>query len=51
MTEHTNTPELRFPEFNEEWREFNLKDISTKKIRKIRINYIMKHLLIQPNME
>ena len=34
MTEHTNTPELRFPEFNEEWREFNLKDISTKKNKK-----------------
>ena len=34
MTEHTNTPELRFPEFNEEWREFNLKDISTKKSKK-----------------
>lgn len=34
MIEHTNTPELRFPEFNEEWREFNLKDISTKKSKK-----------------
>ena len=34
MTEQTNTPELRFPEFNEEWREFNLKDISTKKSKK-----------------
>ncbi|MGW9856704.1 restriction endonuclease S subunit [Staphylococcus hominis] len=34
MTEQINTPELRFPEFNEEWREFNLKDISTKKSKK-----------------
>mgnify|MGYP002713648163 FL=1 len=34
MTEHTSTPELRFPEFKEEWREFNLKDISTKKSKK-----------------
>lgn len=34
MTEQVNTPELRFPEFNEEWREFNLKDISTKKSKK-----------------
>lgn len=34
MSKHRNTPELRFPEFNEEWREFNLKDISTKKSKK-----------------
>ncbi|MGC7786433.1 restriction endonuclease subunit S [Staphylococcus epidermidis] len=34
MTEQVNTPELRFPEFSEEWREFNLKDISTKKSKK-----------------
>ncbi|UXR89236.1 restriction endonuclease subunit S [Staphylococcus epidermidis] len=34
MTEQVNTPELRFPEFKDEWREFNLKDISTKKSKK-----------------
>lgn len=27
MTEHTNTPELRFPEFNEEWNQNKLSDV------------------------
>ena len=38
MTEKTNTPELRFPEFREGWKEFILNDVSIKKSKKNKNN-------------
>ncbi|MCY1597347.1 restriction endonuclease subunit S [Staphylococcus pettenkoferi] len=38
MTEKTNTPELRFPEFSEGWKEFILNDVSIKKSKKNKNN-------------
>lgn len=38
MTEIVNTPELRFPEFREGWKEFILNDVSIKKSKKNKNN-------------
>ena len=36
MTEQTNTPELRFPGFNGEWRFNKLGDLTTKILKQMK---------------